>query len=156
MAACLCVRPGAGVQSPSMRPIRTTLVTLALAASGCSMLDTQPDYKKVGVYPLKNAQGHVVGHKEVLRNNGETVARIALYVPRLEAGKVVGYEERIRGGTVLRSLDGRKMGGRFIDLRSQGTNPGNKGLMIIVHAKPAETVAVPSIEELKLLARLGD
>ena len=75
-------------------------------------------------------------------------------MPRLEGGKVVGYEERIRGGTVLRSLEGRKMGGRFIDLRSQGTNPGNKGLMIIVHAKPAEVVAVPDIDALKLLAKL--
>jgi hypothetical protein len=126
------------------------VLALALAASGCSVMD----YKSVGTQPLRNAQGHVIGHKEILRNNGERLTRIALYVPRLEAGKVVGYEERIRGGTVLRSLEGRKIGGRFVDLRSRGTNPGNKGLMIIVHAKPAQTVAVPSIEELKLLARL--
>ena len=141
-----------------MRPIKTTIIALALtlAASGCSMLGTQPDYKSVGVQPLKNAQGHVIGHKETLRGNGERLTRIALYVPRLEGGKVVGYEERIRGGTVLRSLEGRRIGGRFIDLRSQGTNPGNKGLMIIVHSKPAERVAAPSIEDLKLLARLAD
>lgn len=126
------------------------LVSLALATGGCSVMD----YKSVGTQPLRNAQGHVIGHKEVLRNNGERLTRIALYVPRLEGGKVVGYEERIRGGTVLRSLDGRKMGGRFIDLRSQGTNPGNKGLMIIVHAKPAAVVAVPDIDDLKQLARL--
>lgn len=119
------------------------------------MMDTQPEYKRVEVQPLKNAQGHVIGHKEILRNNGERLTRIALYVPRLEGGKVVGYEERIRGGTVLRSLEGRKMGGRFIDLRSQGTNPGNKGLMIIVHAKPAEAVAVPDIDQLRILARLN-
>ncbi len=137
-----------------MRPIKTAVLVLALAGSGCSIMDTQPEYKRVGVQPLKNAQGHVIGHKEVLRNNGERLTRIALYVPRLEGGKVVGYEERIRGGTVLRSLDGRKMGGRFIDLRSQGTNPGNKGLMIIVHARPAEVVAVPDIDDLKLLAKL--
>jgi hypothetical protein len=137
-----------------MRPIRIAALLLAVAASGCSMMDTQPEYKRVGVQPLKNAQGHVIGHKEILRNNGERLTRIALYVPRLEGGKVVGYEERIRGGTVLRSLEGRKMGGRFIDLRSQGTNPGNKGLMIIVHAKPAEVVAVPDIDDLKLLAKL--
>ena len=137
-----------------MTPTRTAVLVLALAASGCSIMDTQPEYKRVGVQPLKNAQGHVIGHKEILRNNGERITRIALYVPRLEGGKVVGYEERIRGGTVLRSLEGRKMGGRFVDLRSQGTNPGNKGLMIIVHAKPAEAVAVPDIDDLKLLARL--
>jgi hypothetical protein len=134
-----------------MRPIRTTLIALALATSGCSVMD----YKSVGTQPLRNAQGHVIGHKEILRNNGERLTRIALYVPRLEGGKVVGYEERIRGGTVLRSLEGRKMGGRFIDLRSQGTNPGNKGLMIIVHARPAEAVAAPDIEQLRILAQLN-
>lgn len=138
-----------------MTPLRTALVAFCLAASGCSMMDTQPEYKRVGVQPLKNAQGHVIGHKEILRNNGERLTRIALYVPRLEGGKVVGYEERIRGGTVLRSLDGRKMGGRFVDLRSRGTNPGNKGLMIIVHARPAEVTAAPDIEELRVLAQLN-
>jgi len=139
-----------------MRPIKTTLLALALATSGCSLMDQKADYKSVGVELLKNAQGHVIGHKETLRNNGEKVTRLALYIPRLESGQVVGYEERVRGGTVLRSLEGRKMGGRFIDLRSQGTNPGNKGLMIIVYSKPAERVAAPSIEELKLLAQLSD
>jgi hypothetical protein len=119
------------------------------------VLDTQPEYKRIGVHPLKNAQGHVIGHREVLRNNGERLTRIALYVPRLEGGKVVGYEERIRGGTVLRSLAGRKIGGRFVDLRSRGTNPGNKGLMIIVHAKPVEVVAAPDIEQLRILAQLN-
>ena len=140
-----------------MRPIKTAVLAFVLAASGCSMMDAQSEYRRVGVQPLKNAQGHVIGHKETLRNNGETLARIALYVPRLDHGKVVGYEELIPGGSVLRSLDGRKVGGRFIDLRSQGTNPGNKGLMIIVHAKPAdERVAAPSIEELKVLAQLSN
>ena len=139
-----------------MKPIRTTLLALVLATSGCSLMDQKADYRTVRVEPLKNAQGHVIGHKETLRNNGDVLARIALYVPRLEDGKVVGYEERIRGGTVLRSLEGRKVGRRFIDLRSRGTNPGNKGLMIIVHSKPAERVAAPSIEELKLLAQLAD
>jgi hypothetical protein len=133
-----------------MKRTRIALLALALASGGCSVMD----YKSVGVQPLKNAQGHVIGHKEILRGNGERLTRIALYVPRLEAGKVVGYEERIRGGTVLRSLEGRKMGGRFIDLRSQGTNPGNKGLMIIVHARPAEVLAAPDIDDLKLLAKL--
>ena len=129
----------------------TALLALALATGGCSVMD----YKSVGTQPLRNAQGHVIGHKEMLRNNGERITRIALYVPRLDDGKVVGYEERIRGGTVLRSLEGRKIGGRFVDLRSQGTNPGNKGLMIIVHAKPAHAVAAPDIDQLRILAQLN-
>jgi len=137
-----------------MTPIRTALLAaFVVAGAGCSTIES--DYRRVGMQPLKNAQGHVIGHKEVLRANGERVTRIALYVPRVEDGKVVGYEERIRGGTVLRSLDGRRMGGRFVDLRSQGTNPGNKGLMIIVHAKPAEVVAAPDIEQLRILAQLN-
>ena len=140
-----------------MRPTRTSvlaLLALALAAGGCSTTAPTAQYRSIGIQPLKNAQGHVIGHKETLRANGEKLTRIALYVPLFEDGRVVGYEERIRGGTVLRSLEGRKIGGRFVDLRSQGTNPGNKGLMIIVHAKPAERVAAPSIEELKVLAKL--
>lgn len=120
------------------------------------MLEPTPDYKSVGVKPLRNAQGHVIGHKETLRNNGDVATRIALYVPRLEQGRVVGYEERVRGGAVLRNLEGRKVGGRWIDLRSRGSNPGNRGLTIIVHSKPAGPLAAPSIEELKLLARLAD
>ncbi|MGQ0544254.1 MAG: hypothetical protein ACT4P3_02850 [Betaproteobacteria bacterium] len=138
-----------------MTPTRTALLACCFAMSGCSLLDTKAEYTRVGTQPLKNAQGHVIGHKETLRNNGERVTRIALYVPLVEGGKIVGYEERIRGGTVLRSPNGRKMGGRFVDLRSQGTNPGNKGLMIIVHAKPAERVAAPDIEQLRILAQLN-
>lgn len=141
-----------------MRRTTLAIVALALAASGCSMLDTRSqyqDYRSVGVTRLKNAQGHVVGHKETLRGNGEKLARITLYVPRLEEGKVVGYEELIPGGSVLRSLEGRKVGGRFVDLRSRGTNPGNKGLTIIVHAKPVEVVAAPDIEQLRILAQLN-
>lgn len=133
---------------------RTTLALALLALSGCSALDTT-GLRSAGVQPLKNAQGHVIGHKEILRNDGEKIVRIALYVPRVADGKVVGYEERVPGGSILRSLQGRKVGGRFVDLRSQGTNPGNRGLTIIVHSKPApERIAVPDIEDLKVLARL--
>jgi hypothetical protein len=133
---------------------RTLLVAAILALPGCAGFDAR-EFRSAGVQPLKNAQGHVVGHKETLRANGEKVTRIALYVPRLDGGKVVGYEERVPGGSILRNLQGRKVGGRFVDLRSQGTNPGNRGLTIIVHAKAApERVAAPDIEALKVLARL--
>lgn len=137
---------------------RTLLVAAILALSGCAGFDAR-EFRSAGVQPLKNAQGHVIGHKEVLREtlgaNGEKVTRIALYVPRLDGGKVVGYEERVPGGSILRNLQGRRVGGRFVDLRSQGTNPGNRGLTIIVHAKAApERVAAPDIEALKVLARL--
>jgi hypothetical protein len=137
-----------------MRRTLLALALLALALSGCAALDTGA-LRSAGVQPLKNAQGHVIGHKETLRGNGEKLVRIALYVPRLAEGKVVGYEERVPGGSILRSLHGRKVGGRFVDLRSQGTNPGNRGLTIIVHSQAApERIAAPDIEQLRILARL--
>lgn len=131
---------------------RTTLALLALAfaAGGCS----SAEYRSVGVHPLRNAEGHVIGRKEVLRANGETVARLSLYVPLVEGGRLVGYEERIRGGTVLRNLEGRKIGGRFVDLRSRGSNPRNRGLTIIVHSSASDRFSAPDIDELRTLAQL--
>jgi hypothetical protein len=140
---------------------RTSLFALALTvafASGCSTLSVDTaGYKSSGTQPLKNAQGHVIGHKETLRHNGDRVTKIALYIPRVEDGKVVGYEELVPGGTVLRSLNGRKIGGRHIDLRSRGSNPNNRGLTIIVHSAPAaeRVAATPDIDELRILARLN-
>jgi len=131
---------------------RTTLVLLglALAAGGCSTAEV----RSVGVHPLKNAEGHVIGQKEVLRANGETMARLSLYIPRVENGKLVGYEERMPGGTILRNLQGRKIGSRYVDLRSRGSNPRNRGLTIVVHSSPAGRVAAPDIEALRTLAQL--
>src|SRR4051794_5360363 len=137
---CLCVHPSTGVQSRTMKLTKTTrtfaLLAIALAASGCSTVE----FKQLGMEPLKNAQGHVVGQKETLCDcaNGERLARIALYAPRVdEHGTVVGYEEQIKGGTVLRDLQGRRIGARWIDLRSRTNNPNNRGLTIIVHSRPA-------------------
>jgi len=82
----------------------------------------------------------------------EELAQIALFVPRVgERGNIIGYEERVRGGSVLRDLNGKKIGGRWLDVRS------GKGLMIVVHGKNSERVSMaeaPSIDELIHLARL--
>ena len=71
---------------------------------------------------------------------------------------LVGLEwERVRGGTVLRDLNGRRIGARWLDVRSRGTNPQNKGLLILVRGKESERAPLaqaPSIEELIQLARL--
>jgi hypothetical protein len=89
---------------------------------------------------------------------GEELAQIALFVPRVgERGEILGYEERVRGGSVLRDLYGKRIGGRFLDVRSRATNPQSAGLMIVVHGKRSERLAVaeaPSIDELMQLARL--
>ena len=137
---------------------RTALIlALGLAAGGCSVMEQTKSSAAVGREDLKNAQGHVVGYKDVMRDadTGEEITQISLFVPRIETGGIVGYEERVRGGTVLRDLNGRRMGGRFIDSRSRGTNPQSKGLLIVVRGKQPERVAqAPDIDELVHLARL--
>lgn len=127
------------------------ILALGLAAGGCSVLET----KSMAHEDLKNAQGHVIGFKDMVRDEqtGEEMAQIALFVPRFnDRGRVIGYEERVRGGSVMRDLNGKKVGGRWNDLRS------GKGLVIVVRGKDStESLAVaqaPSIEELIQLARL--
>ena len=135
--------------------IRTALI---LALGGCTAIETKP----VARDELRNAQGHVVGYKDLMRDErtGEQLAQITLFVPRLgERGEIVGYEERERGGTVLRDVNGKRIGARWLDVRSRGTNPQNKGLLITVRGKETERDALaqaPSIEELIQLARLGN
>jgi len=139
--------------------IRTAFIAaLGLAAGGCSVVEYKST-AQVGREDLKNAQGHVVGYKDVMRDatTGEEIAQISLFVPRVENGELVGYEERIRGGSVLRDLNGKRIGGRLVDSRSRGTNPQSKGLLIVVRGKPSEritTAQAPDIDELMHLARL--
>ena len=143
-----------------MKALKRTalIIALGLAAGGCSVVEYKST-AQVGREDLKNAQGHVVGYKDVMRNaaSGEEIAQISLFVPRIENGDVVGYEERIRGGSILRDLNGRRIGGRLVDSRSRGTNPQSKGLLIMVRGKQAErltTAHAPDIDELMQLARL--
>jgi hypothetical protein len=136
----------------------TTVLALAALASGCSSVD----WKEVSTTVLRNEQGHVIGQKEMLCDcrNGEHIARLALFEPRFdERGVLVGYEEKVRGGTVLRDLNGRRIGTRWIDLRSRANNPHSKGLTIIVHGQPAAraatAAAVTTMDELVHLAGLS-
>ena len=135
--------------------IRTALI---LALGGCTAIETRP----VAREDLLNAQGHVVGYKDLMRDErtGEELAQLTLFVPLVgERGEIVGYEERVRGGTVLRDLNGKRIGARWLDVRSRGSNPQNKGLLIVVRGKESERAPVaraPSIEELIQLARLGN
>jgi hypothetical protein len=143
-----------------MKTVKRTAVILALglAAGGCSLLDTKPMARE----DLKNAQGHVVGYKEMMRDSrtGEELAQIALFVPRFgDRGEIIGYEERVRGGSVLHDLNGKRIGGRWDDLRGRGTNPQSRGLLIVVRGKQSEERAAvakaPTIEELIQLAGLS-
>ena len=130
------------------------ILALGLAAGGCTHLATPSgDAQALGRENLTNAQGHVIGYKEVSRDaaTGERFTQISLYLPRLSAsGRIIGYEERVRGGSVLHDLHGKKVGGRFDDLRSR------KNMTIVVVARDEHLAAVPapSIDELIRIARL--
>ena len=107
-----------------------TVLALSFAAFACAV----PEYKSVVTYPLRNSLGHVIGHKEILQDvrGGGELDHITLYAPRLgDKGDVVGYEESVPGGAVLRDLDGRRVGVRQIDLRSRGTNQQSPGVTTI-------------------------
>jgi hypothetical protein len=132
------------------------VLAVCLAASGCSMLEYQP----LGKETLKNAQGHVIGYRERLCDcsAGEELDRVVLFTPRLtEAGNVMGYEERIKNGVVLWDVRGKRIGSRYVDLRSRGTNARNSGLTIVFRSSPeAERLAVAqvTIEEIKQHLRI--
>ena len=65
--------------------------------------------------------------------NGEKIQVSTYYIPRYDnKGNVVGYEEPVPEGVVIRSLEGRRIGVRRNDLRSRAQNPNNEGLSIIV------------------------
>lgn len=136
--------------------LKRTLVILALglAAGGCTHLaTTSGDTQALGRESLKNAQGHVIGYKEVTRDaaTGERFTQIALFLPRLSAsGRIIGYEERVRGGSVLHDLYGKKVGGRFDDLRSRK----NMTIVIVPREERVAAAPLPSIEELIRIARL--
>ncbi len=85
--------------------------------------------------PIVNGQGHVIGHQDFRPDprSGEQVAVPVYYTPRYDAkGDVVAYEEPVPEGVVIRALDGRRIGVRYHDLRSRGTNQNNEGVTVTV------------------------
>jgi hypothetical protein len=127
------------------------LLAVGLAASGCSLLEFKPLDKET----LKNSQGHVIGYRERLCDcsAGEEVDRVVLFTPlRTEAGTIIGYEEKIKNGFQLWDTRGKRVGTRYVDLRSRGTNARNSGLTIVFRSSPeAERLAVAqvTIEDIK-------
>jgi hypothetical protein len=135
-----------------MRFIKTIgVLAVSLAASGCSLLEFKPLDKET----LKNSQGHVIGYRERLCDcsAGEELDRVVLFTPRLtEAGNVIGYEEKIKNGVVLWDLRGKRVGTRYVDLRSRGSNARNSGFTIVFRSSSeAERLAVAqvTIEDIK-------
>jgi hypothetical protein len=128
-----------------------TLLAVALAASGCSLLE----FKPLSQETLKNSQGHVIGYRERLCDcsAGEELDRVGLFTPRrTEAGTIIGYEEKIKNGFQLWDMRGKRIGTRYVDLRSRGTNARNSGLTIVFRSSSeAERLAVAqvTIEDIK-------
>jgi len=115
--------------------VKPTTAIAALALSCLLGACETVEYRIVGTQMIKNDQGHIVGHKDMLRDvrTGEEVEEVTMYVPRVDkSGAIVGYEEPVMRGTVLRGLDGRRIGVRYSDLRSRGWNPGGEGVTVIV------------------------
>ena len=129
------------MKGSAMRFAKTIiLLAVSLVASGCSLLD----YKPLGKETLKNAQGHTIGYRERLCDckAGEELDRVVLFTPRYtEAGTVIAYEEKIKNGVVLWDTRGKRVGSRYVDLRSRGTNSYNSGLTIVFRPRESEALA---------------
>jgi len=118
--------------------LKKTLLPLLILSAGCAT-PVEYRYARGGPELIKNDQGHVVGQKEMLRDatTGEMYENIVYFTPRKdENGKIVGYEEPQAPGVVLRDLSGRRVGVRYSDLRSKGTNNA-EGVTVII-TKPEE------------------
>lgn len=126
------------------------IIAACFAIGGCTTMgDFGTSLRKES---LKNEQGHVIGYKNMLRNDqtGEVLAQVSLYTPmRNESGEIVGYEEQSRGGAIIRDLDGRSIGSRFTDLRSR------KSLTIVFRPADAPQVAVAQPKIWELMASLS-
>ena len=111
---------------------RTLIAAGALMLAGCA---TRDDFTSLSKEFLKDEKGHVVGEREKMRNErtGETVERIEVFVV-LEGpqGALIGYEQRVPGGSIVRDAEGNPIGARYIDLRSRGSNPHGSGLLLLL------------------------
>jgi len=120
---------------------RILLIVAGLALGGCSTLTELSSMRKEY---LHNEQGNVIGYKEMLRNEqtGEVVAQVELFTPlRDSSGNLIGYEEKAKGGSIVRDFEGRAIGGRFTDLRSRGTNARSRGLLVVFVPRTPDKVA---------------
>jgi len=131
------------------RVLTMLLVVAGLALGGCTTLT---EYGSVRKETLRNDQGHVIGHKELLRNEqtGEVIAQVSLYTAVLDSnGALIGYEEPAKGGSIIRDLNGRGIGSRFNDLRSR------KSMAIVFLPSDAERVAAAPAKIWQLMASLS-
>ena len=116
-----------------MKPVSTLLHALGISVlTACAGTAPPNDVRRE---PITDELGHVIGHKSLVSDpeNGEKVQVSTYYLPRYDnKGNVVGYDEPVPEGVVIRSLEGRRIGVRRHDLRSRAQNPSNEGVSIIV------------------------
>ena len=101
--------------------IRLTAILAAGLVAACAQT---VEYQYVGTEILRNSDGHVVGHKELMvdARDGSEIEQVTHYSPRYNAkGELVGYEEPVAGGALIRGVDGKRLGARYRDLRSRGS-----------------------------------
>lgn len=132
------------------------IVAASVAISGCSTLTELGSVRKES---LRNEQGHVIGYKELLRNQqtGEVFAQVALFTPVRDAnGELVGYEEQSRdGGAIIRGLDGRSIGSRWSDLRSRQSNARSRGITVVFVQPDKQQLAAARPKIWDLMASLS-
>ena len=129
--------------------LNVLIVAASLIAGGCSTLNDLGVVRKEG---LRNDEGHLIGYKQLMRSErtGEVFAQVQMFTPvRGADGELVGYEEQVRDGAIIRDASGRPIGNRFSDLRSR------KGLTIVFRPADAPQVAVSEPKLLDLMASLS-
>ncbi|SRR5258706_14508847 len=127
--------------------LNALIIAASLLMGGCSTLSELGVVRKEG---LRNDEGHLVGYKQIVRNDrtGEVFAQIQMFTPvRGADGELVGYEEQVRDGAIIRDANGRPIGNRFADLRSR------KGLTIVFRPADIQVAATPKL--LDLMASLS-
>ena len=128
--------------------LNALIIAASLLMGGCSTLTDLGLVRKEG---LRNDQGHLIGYKQLMRSErtGEVFAQVQMFTPvRGADGTLVGYEEQVRDGAVIRDVNGRPIGNRFADLRSR------KGLTIVFRPADSTQVAVSEPKLLDLMASL--
>jgi hypothetical protein len=131
--------------------LKTLIIAASLLMGGCSTLTELGVVRKEG---LRNDDGHLVGYKQLMRNErtGEVFAQVQMFTPMLGAsGELVGYEEQVRDGAIIRDVNGRPIGNRFADLRSR------KSLTIVFRAAETQVaVTQPKLHELMASLKASD
>jgi hypothetical protein len=132
--------------------LNALIIAASLLMGGCSTLTDLGVVRKEG---LRNDEGHLVGYKQLVRSErtGEVFAQIQMFTPvRGSGGELIGYEEQVRDGAIIRDVTGRPIGNRFADLRSR------RGITIVM--RPAEThvaeVTQPKILDLVASLKASD